>query len=67
MLLNANQDGVYSPVESIRKNELFLSAILPKSSLHRTTFTRLPPPGTHFTAESTEAMRIKCLAQGHRM
>ena len=21
------------------------------------------PPGTHFTAESTEAMRIKCLAQ----
>ena len=25
---------------------------------------RLSPPGTHFTAESTEAMRIKYLAQG---
>ena len=25
------------------------------------------PPGTHFTAESTEAMRIKCLAQGHNI
>ena len=26
---------------------------------------RLSPPGTHFIAESTEAMWIKCLAQGH--
>ena len=25
----------------------------------------MSPPGTHFTAESTEAMQIKCLAQGH--
>ena len=24
-------------------------------------------PGTHFTAESTEAMQIKCLAQGHNI
>ena len=24
-------------------------------------------PGTNFTAESTEAMRIKCLAQGHNI
>ena len=28
---------------------------------------RLSPPGTHFTAESTEAMRIKCLAQGNNI
>ena len=27
----------------------------------------MSPPGTHFTAESTEAMRIKCLAQGHNI
>ena len=27
----------------------------------------VPPPGTHFTAESTEAMPIKCLAQGHNI
>ena len=32
-----------------------------------TSFTRLSPPGTHFTAESTEAMRIKCLAQGNNI
>ena len=25
------------------------------------------PPGTNFTAESTEAMRIMCLAQGHNI
>ena len=30
-------------------------------------FTRLSPPGTHFTAESTEAMQIKCLVQGHNI
>ena len=29
--------------------------------------TRLSPPGTHLTAESTEAMRIKCLAQGNNI
>ena len=29
--------------------------------------TRLSPPGTHFTAESTEAMRIKSLAQGENI
>ena len=28
---------------------------------------RLSPPGTHFSAESTEAMRIKCLAQGNNI
>ena len=28
---------------------------------------RLSPPGTHFTAESTEAMRIKSLAQGEKI
>ena len=28
---------------------------------------RMSPPGTHFTAESTEAMQIKCLAQGNNM
>ena len=48
-------------------NAGLLSAIPPKSSLHRTPFMRLSPPGTHFTVESTGAMRIKCLAQGHNM
>ena len=28
---------------------------------------RLSPPGTHFTAESTEAMQIKSLAQGENI
>ena len=28
---------------------------------------RLSPPGTYFTAESTEAMRIKSLAQGENI
>ena len=28
---------------------------------------RLSQPGTHFTAESTEAMRIKSLAQGENI
>ena len=28
------------------------------------TLHEVVPPGTHFTAESTEAMRIKSLAQG---
>ena len=27
----------------------------------------MSPPGTHFTAESTEAMRIKSLAQGEKI
>ena len=27
----------------------------------------MSPPGTHFAAESTEAMQIKCLAQGHNI
>ena len=29
------------------------------------TLHKVVPPGTHFTAESTEVMQIKCLAQGH--
>ena len=32
-----------------------------------TSFTRLFPSGTHFTAESTEAMQIKYLAQGNNI
>ena len=28
---------------------------------------RVSPPGIHFIAESTEAMRMKCLAEGHNM
>ena len=31
------------------------------------TLHEVVPPGTHFTAESTEAMQIKCLAQGHNI
>ena len=33
-------------------------------STEQTPFTIVSPPGTHFTAESTEAMWIKCLALG---
>ena len=32
-----------------------------------TSFTRVSPPGNRFTAESSEAMRKKCLAQGHNI
>ena len=42
----------------------YSSAIPPKSSLHWTLFTRMYPPGTQYTAESTEAIRKKCLTQG---
>ena len=31
------------------------------------TLHEVAPPGTHFTAESTEAMRIKSLAQGEKI
>ena len=31
------------------------------------TLHEVVPLCTHFTAESTEAMRIKCLAQGHKI
>ena len=31
------------------------------------TIQKVNPPGTHFTAESTEAMQIKCLAQGNNI
>ena len=41
--------------------------LLRKKSYHWVPFTRLSHPGTHFTAESTEAIRIKCLAQGHNI
>ena len=33
----------------------------------QTPFTGVMLSGTHFTAEWTEAMRIKCLAQGHNI
>ena len=33
----------------------------------QTLFTRVFPPGTHLSPESTEAMQIKCLAQGHNI
>ena len=31
------------------------------------THHEIVPPGTHFTAESTEAMQIKYLAQGNKI
>ena len=31
------------------------------------TLHEVVPPGTHFTAESTEAIRVKCLAQGRNI
>ena len=46
----------------------FLSAI-PHSTLliALNSLHEVVPPGSHFTAESTEAMRIKCPAQGHNI
>ena len=31
------------------------------------SFTMMFPPDTHPTSESTEAMRIKCIVQGHNI
>ena len=36
-------------------------------SSEETTFTRVTLSGTHFSADSTEAIRIKCLAQGRNI
>ena len=36
-------------------------------SSEQTPFSRVFTYGTHFTAETTEAMRIKCLAQEHNI
>ena len=36
-------------------------------STEQTPFTRVLPPGTHLTAESTGAKRNKRLAQGHNI
>ena len=36
-------------------------------STEQTPFARVFPFGTHLTDESTEAMRIKCLAHGHNI
>ena len=44
-----------------------LSAISSEKVIALNIFMRLSPPGTHFTAESTEAMQTKCLAQGHNI
>ena len=38
-----------------------------KNLIALNTLTRLSPPGTHFTAELTEAMQIKSLAQRHNI
>ena len=41
---------------------VFLNAIFSEfHSTEQTPFTRVFQSGTHFTAESTEAMRVKCL------
>ena len=36
-------------------------------SIEKSPFMMVFPSGTHFLAESTEAMRIGCLAQGYIM
>ena len=36
-------------------------------STDQTPFTRVFQSGTHFSSELTEAMQIKCLAQGHNI
>ena len=33
----------------------------------KTTLTRVLPSGTHYLGESTKAMKIKCLVQGHNI
>ena len=51
-----------------RKSVDFLVLLAPKNVIALNKhFTRVFQCGTHFTAESTEAMRIKCLAQGHNI
>ena len=37
--------------------------LIAMDTLHKVVIS----PGTHFTTESTEAMRIKCLAQGRNI
>ena len=53
--------SVYDQIYELR---CFLSAI---SFGYLIALNNLFPPGAHFTAESTEIMRIKCLAQGLTM
>ena len=36
-------------------------------STEQTPFTKVFPSSTHFTAEATEAVRIKCLAQEYNI
>ena len=54
-------------VEIKNKNALIAKCylILKVHSTEQTAFWKVFPSGTHFTAESTEVIRIKCLAQGH--
>ena len=49
------------------KNTVILMCyfLLKAHSTEKTPVTRVFPTGTHFTAESTEAMLIKCLGQGY--
>ena len=49
------------------KNMLIFRCYFPRKahSTEQIPFMRVFPSGTHHTAETTEAMRIKCLAQGH--
>ena len=55
-------------IRSVAKNTLF-SAIFFRNanSTEHTSFTRVLPSGTHYSAESTEEVRIKSLDQGHNM
>ena len=44
---------------------IYMRCFLRKAySTEQTPFMRVSPPGTHFSAESSEAMRIKYLAEG---
>ena len=51
------------------KNDLIFKCYssLEAHSTEQTTFMRVLLPGTHLTAKSTDAMWIKCLAQGHTL
>ena len=48
------------------KSSIFMCCFLRKAhSTEQTPFIMMFPSGTHFSIESTEAMRIKSPAQGH--
>ena len=67
--LSLTKNGVNMKLGKMnRLKALCMMHFLRKShSTEQIRFMRVFPPGTHLQTESTEAMRIKCLAQGHNV